>query len=413
MSDIVAASASLSAVQTAVDSATHGDTVLIPNGTVTWSAPLNISGKRIIIRAQNYTPTAQPTPSTARNVVITYTGTTGFAMDFTSGNDFHCGVGGIEWRPPNFGQQEGGSGIWGYVHFGGSGSKPPVLFDCRILANNRENVTSGEASFISVDSLGAVIWNTILDGSLTTNVLGGDTLPGAGGAGMHVTNARQWATASTMGTLDTNGLVNTYMEDCQMLMWGQADVDDHGRLVIRHSTLNGSSWQTHGFTSSFGGRHVEIYDNQLLNDVDGRNFPRHNWLRAGTFLITGCFISNQNTGFGTPTALDIGDNTSPPGSYPVDRGPGRGHNGSSHVADPIYIWNNTGGSAQSYDIDPVWASHVQLDRDIFVSGVPGTAKPSTAGSPGAWERFTYPHPLRAVIEGSGSSEPTTLAMVIR
>lgn len=388
MSVIVAASASLANVQTAVDSAVSGDQVHIPNGSATWASPLAIGGKRIIIRAQNYTPTAQPTTSTVRHVTITYSGTTGFAMDFATGNDFHCGVGGIKFLPPVAGEQTGASGIWGYVHFSGSGSKLPLLFDCHIVGNERQNVTAGEAAFLSWDSLGGICWNTLFDGSQVPDGLAGGGGDGMSGAGIHLSSPRAWATASTMGMLDSGGLVNVYVEDCHLLVWGQADGDDNTRLVVRHSTMNGCSWQTHGFTSAFGGRHVEIYDCDMLNSIDNRNHTRHAWLRAGTFLFTDCFASDQNAGFGAPSLLDIGDNTSPPGSYPVERGPGRGHNGSAHVADPIYLWSNTGGAATDWSVDAAWDSHVDLNRDIFVES---GAKPD-------YSKFTYPHPLRSSVE---------------
>ena len=54
--NIVAASPALSAVQAAVDAASNGDHVLIPNGSATWTSGITTT-KQIIIRAQNYTPT--------------------------------------------------------------------------------------------------------------------------------------------------------------------------------------------------------------------------------------------------------------------------------------------------------------------------------------------------------------------
>jgi hypothetical protein len=396
----------------------NGDTILIPNGSATWNHPLNTQGKRLIIRAQNITSVSRPTPSTTRNVVITYTGTTGFAIDMTSGNDFHVGVGGIKFLPPTLSGQSGGSGIWGYIHFTGSGTKPPLVFDCWFVANERQAVTSAEASFLSVDSLGGVIWDCLFDGSQVAP--GG--APGGGdgvtGAGFHLSSPRGYTTASTMGTADSGGLTNLYVEDCNFLIWGQADVDNNGRLVFRRSTLNGCSWQTHGFTSSHGGRHVELYDNDFLNNHDPRNFRRYFWLRAGTVLITGNTASNQNTGFGVPIILDMGDNTNPISGYPANRTtagnetaqPGFGWDGSQVRTDAVYVWNNTGGAAQSVSNAQgpnggEWVNHIVLNRDYFVSGVPGTAKPATLGSPVAWVRFAWPHPLRSVITG-GSPDTT-------
>jgi hypothetical protein len=153
---IPAANATQAAVQAAVNAAIDGDTVVIPDGSATWTSGITTS-KQIIIRAQNYTPTSKPTPGTTRNVVITYSGTTQPALDMTSGNNFHCGVGGIKFLPPVPGAQGGQDhGIWGYVRFSGSGSKPPLLFDCHIVVNQRENVSANEAAFLSIDSLGAL-----------------------------------------------------------------------------------------------------------------------------------------------------------------------------------------------------------------------------------------------------------------
>jgi hypothetical protein len=304
--------------------------------------------------------------------------------------------------PPVPGAQGNTTGIWGYVHFKGSGSKPPLLFDCHFVGNDRENVTGSEAAFLSIDALGGVVWNTLFDGS---QIPDGTSVAqeGMGGAGIHLYGwARPWTTQSTMGTLDTNGNVNVYFEDCQLLLWGQADVDNSARAVIRHSTMNGSGWQTHGFTSGVCGRHVEMYDNQLINTVNNRNFYRYFWLRGGTLVMTGNSVSNQNTGYGTPSLLNVGDNTNPSGAYPIAMAPGRGY-WASHVADPIYLWGNTGGAASRWGVEAAWQSQVQLGRDIFVDS---GAKPGVPGSGGTpWAKYQYPHPMRAVVE-SGGPAPT-------
>ena len=388
--DIVASSVSFIDVSNAVFTASDGDTVLIPNGSATWTNSITTT-KQIIIRAQNYTPTAQPWTNTVRNVSITYTGVVAHAFKMTSGNSFHCGVGGIQFLPPVAGSQGGAGGIWGYINFTGSGTKPPLVFDCYFVGNDRENVSSGEASFLSIDSLGAVVWNCLFDGSRVPDMVS-VAEKGMGGAGFHITSPRAWATASTMGTLDTSGLVNVYVEDSQWFLWGQSDVDDNGRLVVRNSKMNGCSWQTHGFTSSFGGRHVELYDMELVNTIVDRNFSKYFWLRAGTVLFTDCSVDDNNTGYGDASLLTIGDNTTPSGPYPVDRAPGRGHNGSAHVSDPIYIWSNTGDAPYSWGVTAEWDSHVDLNRDIFVNS---GAKPS-------YTKFEYPHPLRSEIDGGGS-----------
>ena len=184
----IAASANQPDVQAAVNASADGDVILIPNGSATWTAGIT-TNKQIIIRAQNYTPTSRPNPGAQRNVTITYKGTSGFAFDMTSGNNAHCGVGGIKFVPPVAGKQGGvATGIWGYVHFVGSGSKPPLLFDCHFVGNERQSVTASQAAFLSIDSLGAVVWNTLFDGSQVPPGNAGGGGDGMSGAGIHISS---------------------------------------------------------------------------------------------------------------------------------------------------------------------------------------------------------------------------------
>lgn len=412
MAEIEASSASNSHVQTAVTAASSGDTVLIPDGSATWTTPIDFAGKQIILRAGNITNVAQPDGSTVRKVRITYNGssTGDHLIDMTSGNTYHCGVGGIEFIPNTLGDQGGSSSIYGAVHFAGSGTKPPLLWDCHFVGNNRQNVTAGNAAFLSVDSIGGVIWNSFFDGTQVDDGLGGGGGDGMGGAGVHLSSSRSWTSASTMGTADTDGLVNVYFEDCLFDWFGQLDVDDNGRVVARNSTHNGIGWQTHGFTSAVGGRHFECYDCDLLNTRANRNHRRHFWLRAGTCLFTDNVAANDNTGYGSLILLSYGDNVDPSGSYPVDRGPGRGHNGSAHVGDPVHIWGNTGGANTAWGLggNAAWSSHFVEDRDIFVSANDDDVK---AG----WAKYEYPHPLRTQISGGGgggSGTATATALTI-
>lgn len=404
---IQAASASFSDVQTAVTSSASGDTVTIPNGSADWgSSLLNTGGKQIIIRALNYTATSRPTNNVTRNVVITWNGSgAGDQMiNFVTGNTHYCGIGGIEIRPNTLGEQ-GGAGIWGYINFSGSGTKPGVVFDCHIVGNERQNVSANEAAFITCSGLGCVVKNTFFDGTQTT-VTAGHGGGGLSGAGIQIKNSQSWTTASTMGTADTDGNINVYFEDCFFDWFGQLDGDERSRVVCRQSTLRGISWQNHGFTSGTPGRHFEQYDTLCLNDRTDRNFRRWFWLRGGTCLFTDNALNDDNSGYGSVTGISYGDNSVPSGSYPVDMGPGRGHNGTSHVSDPVYMWGNTGGAAIAWGLggDSGWTSHFVEDRDIFVSANDDDAKPS-------YTKYTYPHPVWAAIEGGGGSPPGISARV--
>ena len=379
--EIVASSASQADVQTAVDAAANGDTVLIPNGSSTWTSGINTT-KQIIIRAQNYTPTSGG--NTTRNVTITNNSTTIPLFQFASGSSFHVGLGGIRFNE--------GSGDRNYVRFTGSGSKPPLLFDCYFEIGERQG-SQPDIGYVQFLSLGGVMWNCYAIGVETA---GGSQTLGPQGPSFLINSPRAWTTASTMGDADTGGLVNVYYEDCTFIRVGQCpDVDDNGRWVCRYSTLDGAGGGTHGFTSAVGGRHIEFYNCTFSTTDELRNHNgRYFWFRAGTGIVTDCVINNAAFpgAYGTPSMLNFGDNTNPTG-YPQERQPGWGHNGTSHVIDPVYMWNNTGARADTFTVQSSpndWTTNVQEDREVYA----GTAKPGYA-------KFTYPHPLRATIEGGG------------
>ena len=168
---------------------------------------------------------------------------------------------------------------------------------------------------------GGVVWNCYFS-SLGFN-LNPASGPGTDSFGTTVTKPpRAWTTASTMGALDTGGTANLYVEDSIFYITAKfVDLDDDGRAVFRHCYMEGTQGVSHGFTSATGGRHCEVYDCEFWNNIDsshphaiagvGRNYGIAYWVRGGTLLMTNNFIDNNNTGFGTPSTLIIGDNTSP------------------------------------------------------------------------------------------------------
>ena len=379
--NITAASASRDAVQAAVNSASDGDTILIPNGSATWTNGISTT-KQIIIRAQNITST--PGGNTTRNVVITANNTSGPLFDFVTGNSFHCGLAGIRF---NWGSRDDN-----YLEVSGSGTKPMLVWDCYFEVGEPGAGNAVTTAIIDWSAQGGVVWNCRFVG-LGTGGVGGI---GPYGACFYINSPRAWNTASTMGTLDTSGIINIYMEDCSALNVSQfPDIDENGRFVSRHNTLDGSWGLTHGFTSNWGGRHFEYYNNTFSATNPVRNLAgRYFWARAGTGIFTDNVVNNAaDPGeYGAPVQLDIGDNTSP-GPYPQPRQPGFGHNGTANVSDPIYIWNQTGARAYAWGVQSGWESNVQLNRDIFVNS---GAKPGYA-------KYPYPHPLRASVGAPGGA----------
>jgi hypothetical protein len=370
---ITAASCSLTNVEAAVNAATDGDKIINPNGSCTWAGGIQ-TAKQIRIEARDYTPASGGTMS--RSVTITNNSSGAPLLHFTTGNSFHVGVAGIRFNE--------GSGNGNHLRFEGSGAKVPLVNDCAFEVKERFG-NAGDIAVLSWLAQGGLVWNSYFLG------LGG----GNDGASILIRSPRGWYTASTMGTLDTNGTVNVYFEDSTFKDIGQApDVDSNGRLVIRHSLLDGAWAITHGFTSTWGGRHAEYYNNTFQVTTPNRNIAgRFFWIRAGTGVFTDNVVNSQFNGYGAPDQLDIGDNTSPK-SYPQARQPGWGHNGSTHVSDPIYIWNQSGSGAYRWRVSNGWDSNVQLNRDIFVNSGP---------KPG-YKKYPYPHPFRA----GGNNEPAPL-----
>ena len=81
---ISAASCSASDVQTAVNSASSGDTVMVPSGNCTWSSPVTVSGRSVVLQGQTAcTGSGNPSSnnlSCADNTVINITVPQGLAV---------------------------------------------------------------------------------------------------------------------------------------------------------------------------------------------------------------------------------------------------------------------------------------------------------------------------------------------
>jgi len=380
---IQASSCSLQDVQSAVSAASDGDVVAIPNGSCAWSGGIS-TNKQITLQAQNYTPTNGGTMN--RNVTITHNAGSTPLITLTSGNSHHVGVGGLRFND--------GSGNGNYLRLTGTGSKVPLVWDCA-FQYPKEGGNNPTNAKIAVLSQGGVFWNTYHQGLGDPNQINM--------ASIFLDHPRAWTTSSTMGQLDTSGSVNVYMEDSTARdVDALVDVDQGGRLVMRKSVMDGTWFLTHGFTSGAygGGRHVEIYDNTFRVSTQSRNMSsRYFWLRAGTVVITGNDVAKatdtQSYAGGNVGILDIGDNTSPSGSdSPMQ--PGWGHNGSTDVRDPIYVWGNSGamGSEVGYNDQSGCWSCVTNSQELVVNQGP---------KPG-WARYAYPHPARAAVE-SGVAPP--------
>jgi len=406
-----AASCNSSDVQAAINSASDGDTVLIPDGSCSWSSGITTS-KQIWIRAQNYTPT--PMGTGTRSVTITNNSSTPL-FSVTSGNSYHVRITGIRFNE--------GTGNSNHIRLNGSGTMVPLIDDDYFQVQNRFGNEPDIAAFAWL-SLGGVMWNVMAEG--VNGGLGGQCCPE--GASFLINSPRAWYTNSTLGALDTNGDQNDYIEDSTWRNFGQApDIDDNGRVVIRHCLLDGVAGLTHGFTSAWGGRQYEYYNNTITTTTGNRNLGgRYFWARAGFGIFADNTVSYQNQGYGAPilfqSIVECSQSTSCTSGqvqYPYPRQVGTDWNNPPNgiFTDPVYLWNNCQpGHTLPCAGDSTWGTmspyYIQLGRDIFVDS---GAKPATAYT-SAYEKYTYPHPARSGgNQPSGSSPPpppTNLAATV-
>ena len=402
---INAANCNSASVQTAINAAVRGDTVLIPNGACTWTSGVTISGKGIILKGQ----------STA-GVVITNNVTSDSAIMVTEDTQFHTEI--------------------AHLSIVGNSTQAAIQVD----AHDTPNDSGGKAVLMHdlnfSDSYGIRMKSNrgVIYALAANNHKGTQEVVQCKPESL----SYSWSTLSTMGTADPNGESNVYVEDSTftLALHEAIDWDDNCRIVIRHNTFDNSSITSHGAdTSAIGARHVEIYNNTFIftnhNDCDGSqtaNLAYLIFMRGATGVIT------DNTGlanmascaWGVKPAVDMtvmnlqrnagpnpcwGQSSSGGANYPAPRQlgfgyvTGNGRDGSNRQFDtltyvgdsePFYIWNETftpalsdfGAQAGSCAGAPVGfdttSNYLVQGRDYFL----GTAKP-------AYANYAYPHPLRA------------------
>ena len=381
-------------VQAAVSAASDGSTVIIPNGSYSWSSLVNVS-KYLILKA-----------ATFGSVNITHANGANYLISINSSSAGHTELAGINFLP--------GSATGGYLDIDGNG-QIVLLHDCSFnIPNFQLN------KVISWNMAGGVVYNCRF---FSTDVNGTSGSDGSGSGCLVVKSPKPWNDASTFGTLDSTGTNNLYIEDCVFTnIYNQAiDVDDNGRVVLRHSVLNNTQMLTHGTTSLYGGRQIELYNNAYHYVVQPRNgsgmttvnLNRWLWMRAGTAVVTdNSFDPIQSSDWGTkPCLVFIDESLTRPGSgagcettYPGTHWPGQGADGTRQISDPIHIWNNTGTvNVGTNDQDDQCghglstANFFKINRDYFMTARDGYVK------------YPYPHPARSGGTAAPAPTPTPFA----
>lgn len=198
-------------------------------------------------------------------------------LDVTTSAEGRTEISGIKF-------QQNGPAPNGYMlHLKGSKTKPtPVIHDCWWQTD--------DGGFIAIRTAtnNMLVYNTSFDSSF-----------GLSEQSLHIASYDDdaWGTADTMGTRDTNGNSNVYIENCDFHgCSGICDLDDSAKAVFRRNLFDNSIMGSHGAdTSNVGMRHVEIYENEFVQTTQpGSTFNMGQWFfwRGGTGVITDNVMPN-------------------------------------------------------------------------------------------------------------------------
>jgi hypothetical protein len=364
-----AASCSQANVSAAINQASTNDTVLVPTGNCSWSG-LTIN-KAVNLQGAGIGKT---------NITLSGDNT------ITKQSAGIIRVGGF-----SFSKSSSGNSAKGFTIDGSWKGAEPV-----IIEGNSFSI-SGTGLFLLTTAGGVIIANNSFTGEWDDSFIQAKDANDSGNS---------WGTADSMGSRDTTGKLNHYIEDNKFYGGTNQgiDADDATRVVYRYNDLTYSSFNSHGQdTSSVGVRHWEVYNN-IFRHLGGTSAVANQswaiWIRGATGIIAnnsvadiaGSYWGDKSEG---KFSIRGAEDARPQGScgnvrYPVPRQLGQNHNGSSYFTDPIYIWGNTG----TFVVDAGWnwgnpcnlsfSSFYQSGRDYVI----GNAKPN-------WQPYTYPHPLRS------------------
>jgi len=371
---INAASCSQGDVQSAINSAANGDVVLVPPGNCTWNS-LSIS-KGIHLKGAGVG---------SSNITLAGSGT------LSANANGSLEISGFRFI-------KSGSAIAWYI-YGSQNGKVALFHD------NQINLLSGY--FLQWSSNNGVFYRN------TANCTGGSEIVIRHVVEPYASAMASWTSPDTIGSRDSNGINNLYIEDnvFNNCTAGAFDMDNGSRSVIRYNVFNMSSYNSHGFaTSPVGSRHFEIYNNQFNYSDANVNQNWQIWVRGGTGVvfnnhiqdIRGQMWGNKTEVLLTVRAASDGGGQYPGGcctTWPCIRQLGQNHDGSRQFTDPIRFWNNSGSYAVA--ANQSWGTcggpaneFIQNGRDYLMD----SPRPN-------YTPYTYPHPLTA---GSGGAPPASV-----
>ncbi|MBR9677354.1 PGF-pre-PGF domain-containing protein [Candidatus Woesearchaeota archaeon] len=370
-STVQATGCSQSEVQTAINLAIDGDTVLVPEGNCVWNNPISLTNKAVVLQGAGIDKT---------NITDDVSGTMISSSSSTK-----------PMRVTRFTFKSGANAdANGVIFIGGSSTNWRVDNNKFLNINYRGIWVDGETYGLIDNNLfvGTTSFQGILVGLSDGNLA--------------------WSQEVNLGNKDAVIIENNVFSFSNLWEGRVAvDGDDGARLVIRNNNLTNIILTVHGACSSErAAMSYEIYNNKIeLNN--GNSASRAIFLRGGTGVI----YNNKFTGSITrpigPTNYRTCDGVGANCGFSYDRCDGDsvfdGNQDSTgwpcldqigrttdQASMPLYEWNNTYNSADT-DIYPVnsWGcsnpqplDHIQEDRDYFND----LEKPD-------YTAYVYPHPL--------------------
>lgn len=374
-----AATCSQSNVQSAINAANDGDTVLIPAGNCTWTASVQTNNKRINLQGAGPTKT-----------VITVASCTNPGLAVTSSAGKTITIGGIKFT--------GSAYDAGLIQISGT-VKDFRITNCSFDWSTT-SCSSGwhddAAIFIKGTANGVIDHSTFAPSNSQTYRSAVKIFADS------ASNA--YARPSALGTANSVYLEDNVFTQPAYAGWTHAVwAQQGGSYVFRRNTLTNWGIDMHGECSWQAGREFEVYDNHWIATTDFGNKPFV--IRGGTGVVyNNTYTSNGHRLEGEGLRMmevDSGSTCSAGGychacDYPALHQIGRGTN---NALDPLYTWNNkldgrywilsdtngwwpnTGDSA-CCSILP--SQMTQAGRDYYSSE--NTPKPG-------YKAYTYPHPL--------------------
>jgi hypothetical protein len=346
---VSASSCSTAAVQSAINSASEGQTVTIPAGTCIWASGVTISGKGIALQGAGsgriiaYSSTSLALATGTQTLDVTSALVNG-ALSINPGESLKISELGNRqnYLVGTVASYSGGTLVMSVSTVAGacgSSSSTQSPSNCRrwlistppatILINNssttmfsvtedssfhttlggfkiQEGTGSGDGvDFVAGGGQAIVLQNcwieqgsgdsvhTAVNRGLVSNCSFDSTPFSMAPLAVHLQpyDLTAWSTASYFGMNDTNGQHNFYVETSDFHAYLNATDNDEGaRSVWRYSTFNNAGFGTHGAdTGPIGERYFEFYNNTGVYNgySDGTTFPMNWWMfvRGGTYVI--------------------------------------------------------------------------------------------------------------------------------